>query len=269
MSTKNKSNIITDLQASIYENTNKEVTPTKVQVPFQDIVNSISVNVTVAQLQAEGDAAEHSLANIIDPLKAGVFLYDSTDTTSVDDAGGGCIVTSTGKRYKRIIHGKIDARWYGRPNAYFATVADANTAIKSFSRKLGQSVDIMLAGTLTTHWYRDGVADGNLIPVSTGSGAPTPQVYEIWFIVGGAIRPGQSSTPLDGTNVYGPDANLDGDVVAVWAFNQNGKYPVLFKWEDPLSIDTPYFVFNDQFNTITMKNGTFNTGNYWSFQYKK
>ena len=43
----------------------------------------------------------------------GVFVYDSTDTTSIDD-GGVIIVTASGKRWKRKdIEGGVNAEWFG------------------------------------------------------------------------------------------------------------------------------------------------------------
>jgi len=183
MATQNKKTLAAAVIASIYDNTTHDITGIAVQHGITSLLGSMSVNITVAQLQAEDDSVEHSLANIIDAGKRGIFYYDAADNASLDDGGGGCIVTSTGKRFKRIIDKSIDARWYGQPTFYFNTIADATTAIKAFTRFEGLEVTILLNGTPTTYWFSGGTADGNLITKSVevqvydfypGSGAPAP-----------------------------------------------------------------------------------------------
>lgn len=194
MATKNKKDTVTDLLANIYPNTNREVTAAKVKTPFSDLINSLSFNVTVAQLQAEDDSAEHSFANILDVNKQGVFFYDGSDLVSTDDNGGSVIVcTANGKRYKRLLINtpKVDARWFGNANPYFASVAAANSALKTIIRFVGLQVDISANGVITPYWYRDGITDGDLIPKS-------PEIFFKQFIVGD----GGANTPADNTDTY-------------------------------------------------------------------
>lgn len=209
MATKNKKDTVAELQANIYDNTNKEITPTKNKVPFNDIINSVSFNVLIAQLQQEDDSAEHSLAVIIDPGKQGVFAYDASDVTSADD-GVTCIKTLTGKRYKRQIPIKFDARWTGSLSPYFTTVALANAAIPAPARFVGLEVDILLAGgTLSTYWYRDGTGDANLIVKNT-------DVQIIDFVVGD----GQTYTPANGADTLTNPA-LIGRTILLFVYGNN------------------------------------------------
>lgn len=193
MATKNKKDTVTDLTANIYTNVAKEVTADKVKTPFNDLINSLSFNITVAQLQAEDDSAVHTFANIIDSNKQGVFFYDSSDLVTTDDGGSSVIVTSNGKRYKRLLLNthKVDARWFGGSNAYFASVAAANTAIKAAVRFIGLNMDVNANGIITPYWYRDGIADVNLVPKN-------PEIQVKQFIVGD----GQSTTPADNTDTF-------------------------------------------------------------------
>lgn len=187
MATKNKKDITANLQANIYTNTTKDVTAVRVQSPFNDLINSMSVNITVAQLQADDNTAFQSLVNIIDPGLAGVFQLDATDNTTVDDGGAWCIVNSAGQRFKRRVERAINAAWYGQANYYFPDVATANGAIKAATRFVGLEVTILNNGNLTTFWYVGGILDANLVV----------KVAET-FVWDFTIGDGKAHTPADG-----------------------------------------------------------------------
>ncbi|MFB9756372.1 right-handed parallel beta-helix repeat-containing protein [Paenibacillus hodogayensis] len=68
---------------------------------------------TVAELRAETSPLEGVVYVVIDAGQEGSFLYDATDTTSVDNTGT-VVVSVSGARFKRIREpGFVDVRWFG------------------------------------------------------------------------------------------------------------------------------------------------------------
>ncbi len=69
-----------------------------------------------------------------------------------------------------ILAPKAVDRRYDNDGTHFTSVAAANAGILSEYRYVGLTVGIMLSGVLTEHWYRDGIANGDLVVKET-SGA--------------------------------------------------------------------------------------------------
>lgn len=255
MATKNKKDITTDLIANIFPNTTRQVNAVKTRVPISDLINSVSVNITIAQLQAEDDSAEASLVNIIDPGKNGVFGYDANDNTATDDNGGGCILTSTNKRYKRIVDKAIDARWYGKANYYFAVLSDATTAVKAFTRFVGLEVTILLNGNPTTYWFRDGILDAQLI-------VKVSETHSIDFTPGD----GGALTPTDGATDYIDPALAGATILGFFASGRK----VTVKISPAVSTGTDaYIQFDKPNNKLSWLNGgAYSTGTDYSILYK-
>lgn len=258
MATKNKKDAVADLLANIYHNNTRDITALMVRVPITDIFNSVSVNITVAQLQAEDDSSEPSLANIIDANKRGIFYYDSTDNTAVDDGGAACIVTSSNKRYKRLIQKSIDAQWYGKANYYFSLLSDATTSIKAFTRFVGLEVTILYNGEITTFWFKGGIADVNLV-------IKVAETHPIDFTIGD----GGDLTPTDGTDVYIDPALLNATILGFWVAGRKTRVTVA---PAVLTINDIYAQFIPQYSLtqggILLKNGTFNDTTDYSIMYK-
>lgn len=84
---------------------------------------------------------------------AGMFVLDPGDTTSVDN-GGTIIVTSGGKRYKRIFDGKVNVQWFevkGNGTDEFTNIAKALTFVRGIGGTLffpQASNDYVYSGTL-------------------------------------------------------------------------------------------------------------------------
>lgn len=254
MATKNKKDLVNGLQANITTNVTRDNTAVRVKVPFSDTFNSVSVNITVAQLQAEDDSAEPSLANIIDPGLTGVFAYDATDVTTPDDNGSFCIVTSTNKRYKRVIRNTIDARWYGQPNYFFNNISDANFSVKAATRFVGLEITILYQGNLTTFWYIGGTGDGNLVIK-----IKEPQIWDFTIGDGGAF------TPVDGaTDAINP-ALLNGTVMVFWVSGRKTRFVLS---PNVLGIADIYGQFDSANSKMTIKNGTYNDQSDYSIMYK-
>lgn len=68
--------------------------------------------VTIADLRANTAPQVHHLYYVSERGKEGLFFYDASDTTSVDNAGT-IVVSSSGARFKRVYSNWIDARWFG------------------------------------------------------------------------------------------------------------------------------------------------------------
>lgn len=253
MATKNKKDIVTDLLANIYANTTKDIRAVMVRVPFSDLINSVSANITIAQLRLENDSADNNLVNIIDPGKQGIFYYDSLDNIAADD-GSCCIVITTGKRYKRLIQKEIDARWYGKANVYFDQLSDATTAIQSFTRFVGLQITVIVAGSLSTYWFRDGIADGDLIEKN-------PETHPLDFTVGD----GGATTPADLATDFIDSRILNKTIMGFWIGGAKTKVVV-----SPATIGNGN-IYGQYFPTLaklTIKNATYNQDTDYSILYK-
>lgn len=255
MATKNKKDTVADLLANINTNTTKDITAVRVQAVISDFTNSISFNVTVAQLQAEDDSAVHSLANIIDIGRQGVFQYDPLDVVSADDGGGGCIVTSSNKRYKRIVHSAIDARWYGQLNYYFPDTATALAAVKAITRFVGLKITIVLNGSPVEYWFKGGILDANLV-------VKTSETFPIDFTIGD----GGGMTPNDG-DIYYVNPVLTADKTILSAFINGAKTKVVL-YPAVSASGNVYFQFDPANTRFIMKNGVFTDPNDYSILYK-
>lgn len=100
------------------------------------------------------------------PSIAGNFTVDDADTTSTDN-GGTVIVTSSGKRWKRVFDGAVDVRWFGAKGDGTANDTAAFTAAGNTKGTGAVQVDVP-AGT----W--------NLVS------APTPTGVVTWVVHAGA-----------------------------------------------------------------------------------
>lgn len=79
-----------------------------------EVLNKLDKGYTIAQLRTLTDSKVNTIGLFycIDNGKEGWWKYDSTDTTSTDNLGT-ILVTSTGKRLKRIIEDYIYPEWFG------------------------------------------------------------------------------------------------------------------------------------------------------------
>jgi hypothetical protein len=101
--------------------------------------NASAATTTIAALRSLTSPTQ-KLYFVSDNRKEGPWLYDSTDTTSVDN--GGTILTSAGgtKVFKRIFDGDVNALWFGAdPTGSADSYAAINAAIavaKAMKRKV-------------------------------------------------------------------------------------------------------------------------------------
>lgn len=254
MATKNKKDITLNLQANIYTNTTRDITALKVQSPFSDLINSMSVNITVAQLQADDNSATQSLVNILDLGLQGTFYYDPNDVVTVDDGGAWCIVNSSGQRFKRKVDRAINAGWYGQANYYFPDLPTALAAIKNATRFVGLEVTILNNGNLTTFWFNGGIADINLV-------VKVSETF-VWDFSPGD---GGATTPADGTTAA-TNVALTGRTILAF-FIQGNKtnfrvYPAVIVTADQYGQWVPAGP------TMNLENGTYNAGTDYSIMYK-
>lgn len=255
MATKNKKDIVTDLLANIYTNTNKEIKAVMVQRVINDLTNSMSVNITVAQLRVEDDSAEPSWVNIIDVGKWGIFFYDPSDTTTTDDGGGICILSASNKRYKRLIDRTVNARWFGNANYYFNDIASANAAVKVIARFVGLEVVILNNGVPSNYWWIGGTADANLVIKN-----PEIQVLEFSPGDGGAYTPG------DGTSVLvNPALASVSSIVGFFAGSNKVK---VLTWPTTRATDELYAQFKKSENKLILQNGQYVATTDYSLMYK-
>lgn len=77
---------------------------------LDDILEKGKPLANYSALRAYAGAATQ--VRITDPGIAGFFYYDAADTTSADN-GGTIIVSSNGKRWKRLFEGAVNVKWFG------------------------------------------------------------------------------------------------------------------------------------------------------------
>ncbi|GBG06449.1 hypothetical protein PAT3040_00976 [Paenibacillus agaridevorans] len=73
---------------------------------------NLMVPVTIAQLRAEESPGLGALYYVQDRGMEGMFRYDPSDQVSADDTGG-VLVSTAGKRFKRIVEDDVSAKWFG------------------------------------------------------------------------------------------------------------------------------------------------------------
>ena len=88
--------------------------------------DGVVLKVTISQIRALSGTLKSNLFYTTDIGQEGNWYYDAADTTSVDNTGL-VLVTSDGKRLKRIIVGFIDVSWFGANST--KTASQNNTII--------------------------------------------------------------------------------------------------------------------------------------------
>lgn len=96
------------------------------------------------------------------------YWYWAVGASEADNEGLVIVTTTGSHRLKRVFLNSsyVFQNWFtGTGDAWFASVAAANTAIAAAYRKQGMRVFIM-EDVVEEYWYRDGTADGDLVPVA-------------------------------------------------------------------------------------------------------
>lgn len=70
------------------------------------------VKVTLAELRSGADSRPEDAYYVTDDGMEGIFLYDQADTATLDNTGT-VVVTSGGKRFKRVYAGMVCSSWFG------------------------------------------------------------------------------------------------------------------------------------------------------------
>lgn len=101
---------------------------------------------------------------VTDAGKEGQFILDATDTTSPDNSATVLVTQAGSIRFKRIITNNFyNARWFGKTNMYFSSIADCNATINAAARFLALTVLINDSGVIREYWYGKGVTDSDLV----------------------------------------------------------------------------------------------------------
>ena len=75
-------------------------------------ISDVTLRTTIAGIRAFTGTLKSNLVYTTDVGQEGNWYYDSTDTTSADNTGT-ILVSTDGKRFKRIYDGNIQAGWFG------------------------------------------------------------------------------------------------------------------------------------------------------------
>ncbi|WP_409345456.1 glycosyl hydrolase family 28-related protein [Paenibacillus sp. MBLB4367] len=85
----------------------------KVNSLVSDMIDeSCVVLATIAELRAMGTPVSGSIYYVTDTMQEGHFYYDASDTVSPDNTGL-VLVSTSGKRFKRIYEGPVNVKWFG------------------------------------------------------------------------------------------------------------------------------------------------------------
>lgn len=69
-------------------------------------------SVTIAELRAMTAPDPTAIYFVRDRGKEGAFYYDSTDSTSLDNTGT-VLVSTSGARFRRVLEGRLNVKWFG------------------------------------------------------------------------------------------------------------------------------------------------------------
>lgn len=127
----------------------------------------------------------------------------------------------------------------------YGSVAAANAAVPLAFRHRGKTVIIDLGSGANEYWWRVSTADASLVPKLSGN---TP----IDFVIGD----GGSTTPANNTTVYTNPAIINCRIQGLYM--EGGKIPLF------LRTGTTYAIYDPVGGTITLTNGLFTTGTWWS-----
>ncbi|RAV17657.1 right-handed parallel beta-helix repeat-containing protein [Paenibacillus contaminans] len=137
------------------------------------------VATTIAELRSMSDPTADSIYYVKDVGQEGLFHYDPSDTTSVDNTGT-LLVSASGKRFKRVIETAcIDVKWFGAKGDGAtddsAAIQAANSYAASVHKTLSFPYGTFMGHGLTpsTSWYscENAVIQSNAaVPLSTFNG---------------------------------------------------------------------------------------------------
>ncbi|RKN74844.1 right-handed parallel beta-helix repeat-containing protein [Paenibacillus ginsengarvi] len=125
--------------------------------------NGACVSITVEQLRSinTGGKSASDLYFIVDPGQEGYFKYDNTDTTSLDNTGT-VLVTTSGRRYKRVIETDyLNVTWFDTKGDGStddtAAIQNADNTAAALSKRLYFPAGVYMAYGLFINvpWYSD------------------------------------------------------------------------------------------------------------------
>lgn len=170
--------------------------------------------------------------------KQGYWYWD-VGASNADDEGLVIVTTTGSHRLKRVFLNSsyVFQNWFtGTGDAWWTSVAAANAAIIAAHRKRGMRVFIMEA-VVEEYWYRDGTADGDLVPVAGEIGVDNGPTTDGAFLILSAPNPNTilaDSILIEGINGVTVDASqasnlmrftIDGDGLSQFSIGTLAQRP--------------------------------------------
>ncbi|WP_379206028.1 glycosyl hydrolase family 28-related protein [Paenibacillus sp. GCM10012303] len=100
-------------QWSVYGSGNDSVDKNGKTKPKELMALDYCIAVTLAGLRAMTDPDPSWIYYVTDAGQEGPFYYEAGDLTSPDNNAGTVLVGATGARFKRIVQGEVNVRWFG------------------------------------------------------------------------------------------------------------------------------------------------------------
>lgn len=177
---------------------------------------------------------------------AGLFLRDTSDTTSADN-GGTIIVDASGRRWKRLFTGSLQAAWFG---AVGDGVTNDSSALQALIDALlnGHDAEIeakhykLNAGLVfsgSKFWQR---LRGPSFPKGSGGSSATPLLDFSGIAAGGVGITAGVLTYLENLLILGPGGSVGGTTVGISAANEvQTNHVSIMNWDAGTNLTTSYY----------------------------
>lgn len=109
--------------------------------PVEASVTDNCVAMTIAEMRALSTPSANYIYYVTDPGRQGIFYHDAADTTSADNTGTILVSTTGGKRYKRVVDGVVNVRWFGTVGD---GIANDTSAIQAAISALNQGQTLLI-----------------------------------------------------------------------------------------------------------------------------
>lgn len=232
MTIKTISILKTDVTALLPDNTTGLISASDVRSSFIDSIDSLESITkaipTVATLRITEPQYSGQVINLLGHTTAGIgsghFRYDASDSTTTDDDGV-TIVTSGGKRWKRILNGFIDSDMYNGDAKKVIENATTTNAIRLIS-DYNVTSTINIKSDTTIDFAHYAIYPQTILNPLSASGAGVTTSYTN---LNANMTKGSNAFTTNLSLTVGQYVSLISDTLFASPNGQNGKYGQIFR----------------------------------------